>query len=220
MPKKFLNLAAVFILIFSVLASGCGGSEKRAAPGPSVTVSVIESASKTSETPGETMLPVAEEKETESPGTETVPEETPEATVPEQTEAPSEEETSQILVTEDGWYSDKEHVALYIHLYGHLPDNYITKRDAEDAGWDSGRGNLWDVCPDMSIGGDRFGNYEGILPKAKGRQYYECDIDYEADYDPSTRNSRNAKRIVFSSDGLIYYTEDHYESFELLYGEP
>ena len=62
----------------------------------------------------------------------------------------------------------------------------------------------------MSIGGDYFGNYEGLLPEDDDRDYYECDIDYEGGY-------RNAKRIIFSDDGLIFYTEDHYESFEQLY---
>ncbi len=102
-------------------------------------------------------------------------------------------------VDEDGWYASKEEVALYIHLYGDLPDNYVTKSEAEDAGWS---------------GGDRFGNREGLLPKEQGRTYTECDIDTPGE------NSRGAKRIVFSNDGLIYYTEDHYETFELLYGEP
>ena len=59
----------------------------------------------------------------------------------------------------------------------------------------------------------RFGNYEGLLPEADGRTYAECDIDTLG------ADSRGAKRIVFSNDGLIYYTEDHYETFELLYGE-
>ena len=63
------------------------------------------------------------------------------------------------------------------------------------------------------IGGSRFGNYEGLLPEADGRTYTECDIDTLG------ADSRRAKRIVFSNDGLIYYTEDHYKSFELLYGE-
>ena len=67
--------------------------------------------------------------------------------------------------------------------------------------------------PGMAIGGGRFGNYEGLLPEADGRSYTECDIDTNG------ASSRGAKRIVFSNDGLIYYTEDHYESFELLYGE-
>lgn len=115
-------------------------------------------------------------------------------------------------ISEDGTYSSKEEVALYLHLYGHLPDNYITKKEAEMLGWDSGKGNLWEAAPGRSIGGGRFGNYEGLLPEKENRQYYECDIDYNGGY-------RNEKRIVYSDDGLIYYTEDHYESFEKLYGD-
>ena len=118
-------------------------------------------------------------------------------------------------IAEDGEYTDKDSVALYIHTYGHLPSNYITKDEARDAGGDSQKGNLSEVCPGKSIGGDRFGNYEGLLPKKKGRSYTECDIDYNP-----KKGSRGRKRIVFSNDGLVYYTEDHYESFELLYGEP
>lgn len=120
------------------------------------------------------------------------------------------ENTSGIQVTEDGEYTDKDHVALYIHTYGHLPSNYITKKEANALGWPD-EGYLKTVAPGKSIGGDTFGNYEGILPKKKGRKYYECDIDFGG-------KSRNAKRIVFSNDGLIFYTEDHYESFEQLYG--
>ena len=115
-------------------------------------------------------------------------------------------------VDEDGEYSSKEEVAEYIYLYGHLPSNYITKNEAKELGWVNKEGNLWDVAPGMSIGGDYFGNYEGVLPEEDGRDYHECDIDFDGTY-------RNAKRIVYSNDGLIYYTEDHYESFELLYGE-
>ena len=121
-------------------------------------------------------------------------------------------EETRAPITEDGQYSSKEDVAEYLHLFGHLPDNYLTKSEAQDLGWVASRGNLWKVAPGMSIGGDRFGNREGLLPTKKGRKYYECDIDFDGTY-------RNAKRIVFSNDGLIYYTEDHYESFELLYGE-
>ena len=115
-------------------------------------------------------------------------------------------------ITEDGAYSSKEEVAEYLHQFGHLPSNYLTKKEAQALGWAASEGNLWQVAPGMSIGGDRFGNREGLLPKAQGRQYYECDIDFDGKY-------RNEKRIVFSNDGLIYYTEDHYESFQLLYGE-
>lgn len=110
-------------------------------------------------------------------------------------------------IDRDGWYSSKEEVAEYLREYGELPDNFITKDEAYDLGWDSKKGNLWDVADGMSIGGDVFGNREGLLPKEKGRTYYECDIDYEGGY-------RNGKRIVYSDDGLIFYTEDHYESFE------
>lgn len=116
-------------------------------------------------------------------------------------------------VDEDGWYTSKEEVALYIHLYGELPDNYVTKREAEEAGWSGGNVERY-TGEGTAIGGSTFGNREGLLPKEKGRTYTECDIDTVGG------NSRGAKRIVFSNDGLVYYTDDHYESFELLYGEP
>ena len=120
--------------------------------------------------------------------------------------------TEDSLISEDGIYTSKEDVAAYLHEYGHLPSNFITKKEAKKLGWISSEGNLDEVAPGMSIGGDYFGNYEGNLPEAKDRDYYECDIDFDGTY-------RNGKRIVFSNDGLIYYTEDHYETFELLYGE-
>ena len=116
------------------------------------------------------------------------------------------------MVEKDGWYSTKEEVALYIHTYGELPDNFITKNKARDLGWDSSKGNLWDVADGMSIGGDRYYNNDDQLPEEKGRKYYECDINYDGGY-------RGAERIVFSNDGLIYYTDDHYKSFECLCGE-
>ena len=100
-----------------------------------------------------------------------------------------------------------EEVAVYLETYDQLPDNYLTKKEAEKLGWVSSKGNLWKVADGCSIGGDRFGNYEGLLPNAKNRKWTECDIDY-------TGGRRNGKRIVFSNDGLIYYTDDHYESFD------
>ncbi len=117
-------------------------------------------------------------------------------------------------IDENGSYTSKEDVALYIHTYGKLPGNFITKNEAKALGW-SGNGNdlLQKYAPGKSIGGDYFGNYEGLLPKKKGRSYTECDID-------TYNNVRGTKRIVFSNDGLVYYSEDHYENFELLYGEP
>ena len=118
--------------------------------------------------------------------------------------------TEDCLVEFGEEYTSKDEVALYLHVFQQLPCNFITKSEAEELGWKSSRGYLWDFADGMSIGGDRFGNREGLLPRQKDRVWYECDIDYAG-------KSRNAKRIVFSNDGLVYYTEDHYESFDPLY---
>lgn len=130
-------------------------------------------------------------------------------TTPSESTQPEETTAS---IDEDGVYTTKEDVALYIHTYGCLPRNFMTKSEARELGWEGG--GLEDYAPGMCIGGDRFGNYEGLLPDAPGRTWTECDIDTLG------RSSRGAKRIVFSNDGLIYYTDDHYESFTQLYGEP
>lgn len=122
--------------------------------------------------------------------------------------APPQEPTSS-PVKESDEYSSRDEVALYIHLFGHLPANFITKKRARELGWQGG--GLQDFAPGCSIGGDRFGNYEGLLPQAEGRLYTECDID------TCGAPSRGAKRIVFSNDGLIFYTDDHYQSFIKLY---
>ncbi len=124
--------------------------------------------------------------------------------------SPDTPDTSE-TIEEDGYYYDKDSVALYIHTYGKLPQNYITKNEAEALGWEGG--SVERYLEGAAIGGDKFGNREGKLPKKSGRIYYECDIDTDGD------KSRGAKRIVFSNDGLIYYTPDHYENFTLLYGE-
>lgn len=109
-------------------------------------------------------------------------------------------------IKKSGEYSSRDEVAKYIVKYGKLPGNYITKNEAKKLGWVSSEGNLWDVAPDKSIGGDRFGNYEGILPQKSGVKYYECDIDYSGGW-------RNSLRIIYSNKGAVYYTSDHYESF-------
>ena len=119
-------------------------------------------------------------------------------------------DAAKISVSKNGSYTSKEEVAAYINRFGKLPGNFITKREAQNLGWISSRGNLDKVAPGKSIGGDRFGNYEELLPTKKGRRYFECDIDYHGGF-------RGSKRIIFSNDGLIYYTEDHYNTFELLY---
>ena len=126
-------------------------------------------------------------------------------------EEPAEAAAETPAIDEDGVYTTKDDVALYLHTYGHLPSNFITKKEAEKLGWSGG--SLEPYAPGKCIGGSHFGNYEGILPEKDGRSYTECDIDTLG------ADKRGAKRIVFSNDGLIYYTEDHYETFELLYGE-
>ena len=133
-------------------------------------------------------------------------------TIPETPILSTTEATQAELLDIQGSYTSKEDVALYIHLYGKLPDNFITKEEARNLGWDGG--SVEPYAPGKCIGGDRFGNYEGLLPDAPGRTWTECDIDTLGG------GSRGAKRIVFSNDGLIYYTHDHYETFDLLYGEP
>ncbi len=116
-------------------------------------------------------------------------------------------QSSTNLITEDGTYTTKEDVALYIHTYGKLPQNFITKKAAKKLGWQGG--SLEEYAPGKCIGGDYFGNYEGLLPEDK--EYHECDIGTLG------KSKRGAKRIIYSDDGYIYYTGDHYESFELLY---
>lgn len=134
----------------------------------------------------------------------------PAETCPEETTVTDETE-EELQIDENGAYTTKQEVAFYIYTYGHLPSNFITKKEAESLGWSGG--SLESYAPGKCIGGNRFGNYEGILPEKEGRQYTECDIDTLG------AEKRGAKRIVFSNDGLIYYTEDHYETFELLYGK-
>ena len=128
-----------------------------------------------------------------------------------QSDQNTSDEVVEQTLDEDSSYTTAEDVALYIHIYGRLPSNFITKNEARDLGWEGG--GLEPYAPGKCIGGDRFGNYEGLLPEKDGRYYTECDIETLG------KDSRGAKRIVFSNDGLIYYTDDHYESFELLYGE-
>ena len=149
-----------------------------------------------------------------------------------QPEAPQQQETITVLqeaqnavqngesqsignidVSEEGKYDDPQHVALYLHRYGHLPSNYITKTKAKKKGWIQEEGNLWEVLPGMSIGGGPFTNSEGKLPEKNGREYKECDVNYKG-------GARGDDRLVYSNDGLVYFTGDHYNTFQLLYGEP
>lgn len=190
--------ALLLALVWALMLSACGGTDG------------FVFTEGTASIPGASAL--EESAPVEEPGS---PAETEQAEPePSETQA-SETQSSEgrgAVVTEDGWYSSKEDVALYIHLYGHLPDNYVTKREAQDKGWSGGSVERY-TGAGTAIGGSRFGNYEGLLPEKEGRSYTECDIDTVG------TSSRGAKRIVFSNDGLIYYTGDHYASFELLYGE-
>lgn len=98
-----------------------------------------------------------------------------------------------------------EEVAFYIKKYKKLPDHYITKSEASKLGWRPGV-DLWKVAQGKSIGGDRFGNYEKLLPIKSGRIWYEADINFRG-------YKRGADRLLFSNDGLFYKTTDHYKTF-------
>ncbi len=224
--KVFALLCAICVL---GLFAACSASKSEtsaittATTTPKVTETTASETTKESETSkeseSETTKASTEEttKETEATTKETTTEtsgsneETSESsseTTSETTTEPTEDDNK---IDEEGRYTSKEDVALYIHTYWHLPSNFVTKARAREKGWSGG--SLEEYFPGCSIGGDVFGNREGLLPKKKGRTYYECDIDTKG------KSSRGAKRIVFSDDGLIYYTDDHYETFTLLYGE-
>jgi len=192
--RKSLALLMMLALLASLLM-GCAVTTASEAP-----LTVQNSQSQSAPVQDELLL-LPEEETTE----ETAP-----AEIPTTAEDPTPAEDS--APDEDGSYTTKEDVLAYLIAYGHLPANFITKNEARAAGWEGG--SLERYCPGKCIGGDRFGNREGLLPSAKGRVWTECDINTLG------KKSRGAERMVFSNDGLIYYTGDHYESFELLYGEP
>lgn len=127
-------------------------------------------------------------------------------TGPEKDDSSSAESTS-FIPTEGGYYYDLENVVLYIEYYGELPDNYITKDEARALGWKGGTPERY--LEGSAIGGDRFGNREGLLPKGN---YTECDLNTLGE------DERGAERLVFS-DSEYYYTEDHYESFTQVWVE-
>lgn len=143
------------------------------------------------------------------------------AALSEETEAP--ESGEQFVTAEDpevtqtadtvdahAYYYDAEHVVLYLDTYGHLPDNYMTKEEARALGWEGGSVEAYREGAAIGgdrFGGDRFGNREGLLPEETGRTYTECDINTLG------ADSRGAERLIFSNDGLYFYTSDHYASF-------
>lgn len=200
--RKWLQYFLVFLLAF--MLTGCGSVDKSDNETAIADKAVGEIAASDEVSDGETADAAAEE-------TGDIPVQS-NSDAEEISDAPAQstsDEDSEL--PEDGSYTSKDEVALYISIYGHLPSNFITKKEAQALGWEGG--SLEPYAPGKCIGGSRFGNYEGVLPEKEGRVYTECDIDTLG------ADRRGAKRIVFSNDGLIYYTEDHYESFELLYGE-
>ena len=191
--KKILSLLLSFVMLFSLV--GCS-------TGAGITEGNADNSAIITDSAGVEQNDSGDEIKAE-PSTAPTATPTPEPT--------PENVDKNDIIDEDRRYFDKENVALYIHTYGKLPYNFITKDEARDLGWEGG--SVEKYAPGYAIGGDRFGNYEGQLPKKKGRTYTECDIDTDG------YHSRGSRRIVFSNDSLIYYTHDHYEHFELLYGE-
>ena len=215
MRRRLLGLGlGILALLSMLLCTGCAELVEIAVPIlEQAIVAASEEAGQGSgdmqgELPALATVPPTAEAESASTA-EPVPAEVQEESA--QQEEVNQEEASSPALDAKGSYTSAEDVALYLVTYGRLPDNFITKDEARDLGWEGG--SLEPYAPGMCIGGDRFGNYEGLLPKKKGRSYTECDIDTLG------ARSRGAKRLVFSNDGLIYYTDDHYESFTLLYGE-
>ena len=195
---KTLSLLLSLLLVLGLAAplAGCTAEDALG-----LLTAVVESLPEASEAPAASEAPDA--AEIPAPVQTDAPADTPVPAAPEETQAPA-------APTYGEPYTDPYDVADYLHAYGELPPNFITKNEAKALGWDSAEGNLWDVAPGKSIGGDRFGNRERLLPEASGRTWYECDVNYAGGY-------RGAERVLYSSDGLIYYTDDHYESFTPLY---
>ena len=206
----WLCLLLAAILSLSLLA-GCGKGSGKAPENSSSQQSISSQTQETEQDTGEEELILYEEEDMQDDAyaedEETAYEE--EDTGPEQGTSGNEDSAGQEqapLIDEDGSYTTKEDVALYIHTYGKLPHNFMTKKEAQKLGWSGG--SLEPYAPGMCIGGNYFGNYEGLLPDGN---YKECDIDTLG------KKSRGSKRIIYSDDGRINYTGDHYKTFEQLY---
>lgn len=128
------------------------------------------------------------------------------------TAAPAVTETPAVAepTAEPGPLDEAQRIADYIFEHGELPDNFITKKEAQALGWDKYVNKVSDVAPGKSIGGDYFGNYEKQLPVVQGRKYYEADCYYFG-------GDRNEYRIIYSNDGHVWFTGDHYQTFTELF---
>ena len=204
--KRFIKQIALLMTfaLFAAGVMGCGAEEVSQAVSTAVEVAEI-------------LLDTEEEAEVEDPAEESGKEDTEDREVSSETTEESSsaeeipgsdvpDEAEELYIDPDGSYDSAEDVALYLYLYKELPSNYITKKEAQDLGWSGG--SVEQYAEGKCIGGSNYGNYEGILPEGK---YHECDIDTLG------ASSRGTKRIVYSTDGNIYYTDDHYETFTLLY---
>ena len=134
----------------------------------------------------------------------------PEVDLDEGSEKAEKEESVETKPERDGAYTDKDEVILYIHEYGHLPSNYITKKEARDLGWSDGADNLSEVAPGKNIGGDEYNNADKMLPEEEGRVFYECDVNVEP-------GERGKEKVIYTNDGQIFYTGDNMETFEQVY---
>ena len=204
--RKFLSFLVTLLLLFGIV--GCKNNQKSQDVSSSTTSSAVLSSTESSSSLSSTTSS-SSSSSTESSSSSSSTESSSSSSSTESSSSSSSTESA--VIDENGSYTSKDDVALYIHVYGRLPSNFISKNEAENLGWSGG--SLEPYAPGKCIGGSRFGNYEGLLPDKSGRTYTECDIHTLG------KKSRGAKRIVFSNDGLIYYTDDHYASFELLYGE-
>ena len=183
--KKTLRMLLALVLALGLLL----GEAAPAFAAPGTESSVL----------ADTLARSRKKKNTPTPG----PKETP-------TPAPAEQSEMTPTPVPEGPITDPQSIADYIFAHGELPDNFITKKEAQALGWDSSRNYVSDVAPGKSIGGDWFGNYQGKLPRAKGRTFRECDCNY-------VKGKRKDDRIVWSSDGRVWFTDDHYETFTELF---
>jgi ribonuclease T1 len=195
MKRKILSLIS-FLCLFTLLLCGCGSTAESS--------SGDASGSAGSSASSDAGAAALDSDESQSPDLLL----SSDAEIIAEIEAENVPDGNNLSVKEDGVYTSKDDVSFYLQTYGHLPDNFITKSEAKKLGWEGG--SLEEYAPGKCIGGDVFGNYEGLLPEED--EYHECDIDTLG------ADSRGSKRLVYS-DTAIYYTDDHYESFTLLFSE-
>ena len=206
---KKLRLLGLWLLLLAMLMTACaadGGfspDHTQAAESGALQTQGSETAQITN-APQDTDEPqhTDEPQDTDEPQHTDEPQGTDE---PRDTNEPQDSGANDNLPVYGGYYYDLTNVVLYLEAYGELPDNYITKSEARELGWEGG--SVENFKEGAAIGGDYFGNREGLLPAAKGRSYTECDIDTNG------YGSRGSRRLVFSNDGLYFYTSDHYEHF-------